>query len=218
MPVLVRPSPLPYEASPPKSANLDPSVEEETDLKPIQINQVVQRYPAFVDSQPTSLEKNFPDSLDLQAVFQSLFWLAPTVFPARNKIPFAKSNVWLRKLKEDQRWVPVHLVVQGSVFHCTVCWPIPVENEAEYFFETIRCYRHPAEFVLRLIYYLKHHIAESGLSKILVPYGNVPDFVMAITLQELTLVHFDGHTAFRVHNELLAERLDLLFLGTAGKQ
>ena len=29
MPVLVRPSPLPYEASPPKSANLDLSVEEE---------------------------------------------------------------------------------------------------------------------------------------------------------------------------------------------
>ena len=50
------------------------------------------------------------------------------------------------------------------------------------------------------------------------PYGKFPDFVRTITLQGLTLVRFGGHTAFRVHNELLAERPHLLFSGIAGKQ
>ncbi len=105
--------------------------------------------------------------------------------------------------------MPVHLGVQGSVFRHTAYWPILVGNEAGCFFGTIHCCRHLAEFVLPSVYCLLHHIAEPALSKSLVPDGNAPDFVMAIAVRELALVRFGGHTAFRVHNGLLAERRHL---------
>ncbi len=105
--------------------------------------------------------------------------------------------------------MPVHLVVQGSVFPHTAYWPILVGNEAGCFFGTIHCCRHPVEFVLRSVYCLLHHIAEPTLSKSLVPVGIALDFVMVIALRGLALVRFGGHTAFRVHNGPLAERRHL---------